>query len=396
MTYPPDEKTQKSLKFTLFFTFFVFAMLTNVIGAVTNILIKEFSLTLGEAGLISLSFFAAYGIASLPGGLLSHKYGCKKIYAAGVLLMTIGALFFGLLTTFSMLLLMSFTAGIGVTLIQVSANPLILHSGPKKDYPGNLNIVHSLFGLGSFLAPLVIMQLVAKDISWRYFYFLIVALSALLFLSVTKIKVPKDTKDTFTVKSILDHFRSISVISSFTALFFYVGIEMGIAVWLITYLETIRNIDPKTGACLLSFFWLLLAAGRLIGGHLLKKHTPRSLVTTFSILGALSFALGLYGNTTASIIFLPLVGFFCSILFPTIYSVAIENEKTGHSVVSGILFTAATGGAIIPYIIGAAGDIYGLTAGLSILFVSFLIVFLKGLSIRRTHADIEDAGADVV
>ncbi len=392
MTYSHD-KAQKNLKYTLFFTFFVFAMLTNVIGAITNILIKEYSLSLGDAGLITLSFFAAYGLASLPGGILAHKYGYKKIFQSGVLLMTIGALFFGLVGTFSMLLLMSFIAGIGVTLIQVSANPLVQYAGPKKDYPGNLSIVHSLFGLGSFLAPLIIMQLVAKDITWRYFYFLIVALSAIVFLSVTRIKVQKQAKDAFTIKSIFTHFKNLSIISSFIALFFYVGIEMGIAVWLITYLETIRGITPHTGAYLLSFFWLLLALGRFLGGRLLNTHTPKTLVTTFSILGAISLALALFGNTTISIIFLPLVGFFCSILFPTIYSVTIENQKNGHSVVSGILFTAVTGGAIIPCLIGITADTYGLTAGLSILFISFLVVFLKGLSIKRTHIDIEDAGA---
>ncbi len=387
------DKAQKNLKYTLLFTFFVIALLTNVIGAVTNILIKEYSLSLGNAGLITLSFFASYGLASLPAGVLAHKYGYKIIYATGVLLMTLGSLFFALVSTFNMLLMMSFIAGIGVTLIQVSINPLVQQA---KDYPRNLNIAQSLFGIGSFLAPLVIMQLVAKDIGWRYFYFMIVALSAIVFLSATKIKVQKQANDAFTIKSILNHFKDVSVISSFIALFFYVGVEMGAAVWLITYLETIRNIDPKTGAYLLSFYWLLLAIGRYLGGHLLKTHTPKTLVTTFSILGAISLALALFGNTTHSIIFLPLVGFSCSVLFPTIYSVTIENQKSGHSVVSGILWTAVIGGAMIPYLIGIIADAYGLTAGLSILFISFLVIFLKGLSIKRTHADIEDAGPDAI
>ena len=74
--------------------------------------------------------------------------------------------------------------------------------------------------------------------------------------------IQEQAEDTFTIKSILTHFKDISVISSFIALFFYVGIEMGIAVWLITYLETIRGITPHTGAYLLSFFWLLLEIGR--------------------------------------------------------------------------------------------------------------------------------------
>ncbi len=391
-----DEKTQKNLKYTLFFTFFIFAMLTNVIGAVTNILIKEYSLSLAEAGLITLSFFAAYGLASLPAGLLACRYGYKKIYVAGVFLMTVGALFFGLVGTFSMLLVMSFVAGVGVTFIQVSANPLVQYAGARKEYPGNLSIVHSLFGLGSFLAPIVIMQLVAKDISWRYFYFMIVALSVLVFLSVVKIKVPTNMQNSFTVKSIFNYFKNASVMSSFIALFFYVGIEMGVAVWLITYFEAVRGIGLQTGAYLLSFFWLLLAVGRYIGGHLLKKYSPKLLVTMFSILGALSLAIGLCGSTILSMIFLPLVGFFCSLLFPTIYSVTIENEKSGHSVVSGILFTAVIGGAIIPYLIGVISDAYGLRIGLSVLFISFLVVFLKGLSIRRAHADIEDAGADAI
>ena len=391
------DKAQRKLKYTLFFTFFVVAMITNVIGAITNVLIKEYSLSLGNAGLITLSFFAAYGLASLPAGLLAHKYGYKKIFITGVLLMITGALFFGLVGTFSMLLLMSFIAGTGVTLIQVSANPLVQQAGDKKDYPRNLNIVMSVFGLGSFLAPLIIMQLLAKDISWRYFYFLIVALSAIVFLSATKIKTQKHLPGAFAIKSIRHHFIDISVISSFIALFFYFGMELGVAVWLITYLETIKGISPHTGVYLLSFFWLLLAIGRYLGGHLLKTHTPKTLVTTFSLLGAISLAIALYANSTIlSMIFLPLVGFSCSLLFPTIYSVTIENQKSGHSIVSGILFTAVIGGAIIPYLIGIIADTHGLTAGLSILFISAIVIFLKGLSIKRTHADIDDAGLDSI
>lgn len=396
MTGELDRKSQKTLKYALFFTFFVLALLTNVIGAVTNILIKEFSLTLGQGGMLSLSFFAAFGLTSILSGFLSHRYGYKKILLAGILMMTVGAFFFGLVSSFTLLIAMSLLSGIGVTFIQVACNPLVRYAGPKKDYPVNLNLISSLFGLGSFLAPLIIMQFVAYDLGWRYFYFLIVALSALLFFTFMKTKAPNHIPGSFTLGSIVTHFKNISVITSFIALLFYVGLELGVAVWIITYLETIRGIDPQIGVYFLSLYWLLFGIGRYLGGHLLKKYTPKMLVTTFAVLGAASLALALYTTTALSLLFLPLVGFFCSILFPTIYSVTIGNEKSGHSVISGILFTAVIGGAITPYIIGIVSDIYGLTTGLSILFLNYVVIFTKGLSIKRAHVEIEEPAAETI
>ncbi|MFH1433200.1 MAG: MFS transporter, partial [archaeon] len=351
---------------------------------------------LGEAGLINLSFFAAYGLISLPAGLLAHRYGNKPVFALGILLMTIGALFFGLVRTFTLLLPMLLIAGIGVTFIQVAANPLAQYTGPKKDYARNLNIIHSLFGFGSLIAPIIVIKMVSSGMSWRYFYYLLVALSLILLYSALKIKVPAHIRDGFSAKSIISHFKNTSVITSFIALFFYVGIEAGLAVWLITYLETIKGIDPSTGVYFLSLFWLLLAVGRLGGSHLLKEHCPKTIITTFTLLGAISLALGLYGSAAMSMVFLPLIGLFYSVMFPTIYSVAIENEPHAHSVISGILFTAVIGGAIIPYLIGIAGDRYGLTAGLSIIFLGFLIILLKGLTIKSAHVCLEDAGAEEI
>lgn len=391
-----DAESQKELKNTLFVTFFVFAMLTNVIGAVTNIFIKEYGLTLAEASLLNLSFFITYGLLSLPGGLLTHNYGYKAVFAAGVLLMSVGALFFGLVDTFPLLLIMSFVAGAGVTFIQVAANPLIQHAAPQKDFVKNINVIHSLFGLGSFIAPLAIMKLVENNISWRYFYFIIVVVSLFLFFSVNKHKIPKFIPEDFSVSLIFRHFRSAIIITSFIALFFYVGIEVGIAVWIMTYLETVKGVDPGIAVFFLSLFWLMLAIGRLVGGRLLKNYQPRTVVTVFCGLGAVSFALGLYGTPIMGMIFLPMVGFFLSVIFPTIYSVAIETEKHHDSVVSGILFTAVIGGAIIPYIIGAVGDAYGLTAGLSLVFLGFAVIFLKGLTIERAHVDLDSCGAEEI
>ncbi len=114
-----------ALRRLIFMAFLVFAMVTNVLGAVTPLVIEKYGLTLAEGGMLTLSFFVAFGIASIPAGLFAERRGKKASMLLGIAFMFMGALSFLLSSQFPLLVLSTLVAGIGVTFIQVGANTLV-------------------------------------------------------------------------------------------------------------------------------------------------------------------------------------------------------------------------------------------------------------------------------
>ncbi len=379
------EDRYNALRNSIFLSFLVFAMVTNVLGAVTPLVIEKYDLTLAEGGLLTLSFFIAFGIASIPAGLFVESHGKKTSMLLGIALMFVGALSFPLSNQFILLLLSTLIAGIGVTFIQVGANTLVEDISVAGSYVKNLNITHAIFGLGSFSAPLLVAFLLKNGYDWRLAYLLFVVLCVPLFFITLGAEAPRHIADLqLNLKAIRTKLLDRELMSFALGLFLYVGTEVGIATWLVLFLKNERGMSMETGMLALSLFWALLAIGRYFGGHLTHKFSPRGVLSLFSIGAITCLALGLVGPGTLAIFLIPVVGFFLSVMFPTMFSVAIENTLSNKGIASGILTSAIVGGAIIPYAMGLIGDAYGLAASFSILFLSLGYILLRALAIRKT------------
>lgn len=380
-----------ALERSIFFAFLVFAMVTNVLGAITPLVIEKYNLNLAEGGLLTMSFFIAFGISSIPAGLFSDRCGKKASMLLGIALMFLGALAFCLSNQFILLIASTLIAGIGVTFIQVGANTLVEDISASGEYVKNLNITHAIFGLGSFSAPLMVALLLKMGYDWRLAYILFVVLCLPLFFMTFWAGAPKHVADhRLNLGALCNKLLYDRELMSFAfGLFLYVGVEMGIATWLILFLKTERGIGVQTGMLALSLFWAMLAIGRYFGGHLTHKFSPRSVLSCFSVGAMASLALGLLAPGAGAVFLIPAIGFFLSIMFPTMFSVAIENTKSGKGITSGILTSAIIGGAIIPYVMGLIGDRYGLAASFSILFLSLGYILLRALGIRKKRIDVE-------
>ncbi len=379
-----------ALKYSIFFAFLVFSMATNVLGAITPLVIEKYSLSLAQGGLLTLSFFIAFGISSIPAGLFADRHGKKAAMLLGIALMFLGSLAFLLGSEFILILASTLIAGIGVTFIQVGANTLVEDISARGEYVKNLNITHAIFGFGSFFIPLILGFLLKNGYDWRLAYLFFIVLCIPLFFATLKAKSPKHIVDyQLNIKALWNKLADKELMSVAFGLFLYVGTENGIATWLILFLKNERGIGIETGILSLSLFWAMLAIGRYFGGHLTHKHSPRAMLSLFSAGAILALALGLLAKGEISIYALPLIGFFLSIMFPTMFSVAIENTKANKGTASGILMSAGIGGAIIPYAMGVIGDKFGLMASFSILFLSLGYILIHALTIRRRHIEIE-------
>ena len=174
-------------------------------------------------------------------------------------------------------------------------------------------------------------------------------------------------------------FKQRTVILFFIAMVCYVGTEQGVANWISQFLYTYHGQDPqKVGAETVAYFWGLMTAGGILGLLLLKLMDSRIVLALFTGLAMVSLAAGLFGSLETALIAFPLVGFFASVLYPIIFSLALNSVTEHHGSFAGIIVTGIIGGAILPLIVGWLGDQLGLRIGMCFLFLSLGYIFSIG------------------
>src|SRR3954447_1834078 len=136
-------------------TFFVISFLTNVIGPLIPDMIKGFNLSLTLVALLPFAFFIAYGVMSIPTGMLVEKYKEKKIMIAGFVVAFFGSLLLALAPNYLTAVLSLFLIGSGMAMLQVVINPLLRTSGGEEHYAFNSVLAQLIFGAASFISPMV-------------------------------------------------------------------------------------------------------------------------------------------------------------------------------------------------------------------------------------------------
>jgi fucose permease len=195
----------------------------------------------------------------------------------------------------------------------------------------------------------------------------------------------------------LDLLKNPVVVLFFIAIFSYVGTEQGVANWVSQFLLEYHQYDPQTtGAKEVAYFWGLMTAGGLLGLVLLKIMDSRKVLIGFTLLAIISLTVGLFSSGPVALIAFPLVGFFASVMYPIIFSLALNSLKEHHGAFSGILLTGVIGGAVIPLIIGWMGDHLGLRSGMFFLYLTLGYILSVGFwarpiisnkTIQRVHKE---------
>ncbi len=387
----------------VFLVFFVISFLTNILGPIIPDIIQSFDLSIGLAGFLPFAFFVAYGVMSIPSGLLLEKYTEKPVMLAAFILAFMGAMLFALVPVFPIALLSLFLIGIGMAMLQVVINPLLRQAGGEAHFAFNSVMAQLVFGAASFLSPLlysylvtrihtddssslitVLNKLVATDLKWVSLYWVFAIIALLMVLVIKLVKFPKVTlREDEKIETGLAFKNLLSnryVLLFFIGIFAYVGTEQGIANWTSKFLQEYHGVDPATtGATIISYFWGLLTIGCLLGLVLLKVMDSRWVLILFTGGAILSLAFALYGPENVALVAFPLTGFFASVMWSVIFSLALNSVAHHHGTFSGILCTGIAGGAIVPLIIGWLGEIIGLQAAMTFLFITLGYILSIGL-----------------
>jgi len=380
----------------IFLIFFVISFLTNILGPLIPDIIDSFVLSLTLAGFLPFSFFVAYGVMSIPAGALVEKYGEKPVMVASFVLAVIGSLLFATFPYFSIAMVSLFLIGIGMAMLQVAINPLLRTAGGEEHFAFNSVMAQLIFGAASFLSPQVysylvknlqnqtgganfiirtLTKVVPPDLPWisLYWVFAVIALvmvGVLLSARLPRVELKEDER-AGAWESYKELIKNKYVVLFFIGIFAYVGTEQGVANWISKFLSTYHGFNPQVeGADAVSFFWGLMTAGCLLGLLLLKLLDSRKVLIGFSIAAIITLSCALFGSAGVSLYAFPLVGFFASVMWSIIFSLALNSVEKHHGSFSGILCTGIVGGAIVPLIVGVLGDLVGLRFGMIFLYLT--------------------------
>jgi fucose permease len=320
-------------------TFFVISFMTNVTGPLIPDMIKGFKLSLTLVSLLPFAFFIAYGAVSIPTGMLLEKFKEKKIMAASFVVALVGSMILALSPNYLSAVGSLFFIGCGMAMLQVVINPLLRTAGGEENYAFYSVLAQLIFGLASFVSPLVYSTLVLKlnqsgeqegifgllskvvpaELPWISLYFLFVVICFVMFFVILLSKFPKvelnNDEKAGLWETHLKLFKQRTVILFFIAMVCYVGTEQGVANWISQFLYTYHGQDPqKVGAETVAYFWGLMTAGGILGLLLLKLMDSRIVLALFTGLAMVSLAAGLFGSLQIALIAFPLVGTVCSLL----------------------------------------------------------------------------------
>ena len=396
--------------------FFIWGFITCLNDILIPHLKSVFELTYTQAMLIQFCFFAAYFVVSVPSGYLVEKIDYKGGIIAGLSIAGIGCLLFypaASQHSYPLFLAALFVLASGITLLQVAANPYVTILGAPETASSRLTMTQAFNSLGTTIAPyfgsLFILSAAVKtaeDIKLldanqlssyqtaqaaavQNPYLFIAALLFFIAIIFALIKLPNikviDQKPDQSVASSIDnqHYSAWGynhLVLGAIAIFLYVGGEVCIGSFLINFMgePAIAGLAENEAGKYVSFYWGGAMVGRFIGAAVMQKIHPGK-VLVFNALAATCLVL-ITINSSGSIAMWAIlsVGLFNSIMFPTIFSLAISGLGSHTGQGSGILCAAIVGGAILPVIQGLFADQIGIQAAFFIPVLCYLYISYYG------------------
>lgn len=399
MNHSPS-KTPTALVAAVVALFFVWGGITSLNDILIPRLKAQFVLDYAEAMLIQFAFFMAYALISVPAGRWVRRLGYGRGIVLGLLVMAAGCLMFlpaagfGLYAAF---LLALFVLAGGITILQVAANPLIAQLGSPETAHSRLTFAQAFNSLGTTVFPLVGAQLMLSSgsgsgqdevtaVEHSYLAIaLLLGLMALAFGQLARGRWQGEEADQARVVASLHLLREPRLGFGVLAMFLYVGAEVAIGSLLVNYLMQPQTLalDERSAGSYVALYWAGAMLGRFLGAGLLRLFRPGYVLACASVGAAALTLLSAASSGLLSAGALVAVGLMNAIMFPTIFSLAVEGlgERTPQG--SGLVCMAIVGGAIVPVAVGALADASSLAASLLIPALCYACIAVYGRAMGR-------------
>ena len=387
--------------------FFMLGFITCLNDILIPHLKAIFNLNYTQAMLVQFCFFTAYAGMSIPMSKLVEKMGYKAGIIGGFLIAALGCILFypaAASASYPIFLGALFILASGIVLLQVAGNPYVTLLAPKGKESVMLTLIQAFNSLATTVAPPIGAALIFVDAtasqaerisSVQMPYLGLAGFMILLSVLIGLIKLP-DARQIAAAQTESNHDGKTSVwqykhmVLGTIGIFCYVGAEVAIGSLMVNVLEHTAGLDHDKAAGYLSIYWGGMMVGRFIGAGLMNKIAPNKYLAfnASMAVGLLLLAIAANGGAVTQWALL-LIGFFNSIMFPTIFSLGTKGLSKFTGAASGIISTAIVGGALIPVLQGLVIDNVGLMISYVIPAVCYVyIVFFatQGYKADETSA----------
>jgi FHS family L-fucose permease-like MFS transporter len=374
--------------------FFLFGFITALNMALVPHLRAIFHLKYAWAMLAESAFYLAYLVFSSPASKLIEVVGYKWTMVTSMCIQVVGCLLLipaARHVSFPLFLVAVFVLGAGVTTLQTSANPYIAILGPEHSAPIRLNLAQAFNSIGTMLAPLVAGAYILTDPAKQFTsariadtvrvpYMLIAGALLMLAIILAFIRIPGFPTQR-TGKSIFSggiwHFKH--TVLGALGIFLFVGVEVGLAALAINFFKAQGMSNTRTASLLVSLYWFGTLVGRLLASWLLTRLRSDRMLAACGFAAAALLVVSIFAHGQWAIWPIVLCGFFNSIMFPNIFALGIAGLGPMTSTGSGLMTAAISGGAVIPYLLGALADRVGLQRSLVLGVLCYLYIGYYGL-----------------
>ena len=388
------------LAFTVMTTvFFMWGFITCMNDILIPHLKGLFDLNYTQAMLIQFCFFGAYFVCSVPAGRIVHRIGYKRGVIVGLMIAGVGALMFYPAAEFAqywLFLAALFVLASGITLLQVAANPYVVALGPEQTSASRLNLAQAFNSLGTTVAPLIGSALILSAVAGAAdpvaeanavkgpYIVLALALFAiaigLAFMKLPAMMEVVEEEGVSSASTLADALSFRHLMLGTIAIFVYVGGEVSIGSFLVNFLgeSDVAGLSEAKAGQYVAFYWGGAMVGRFIGSALMTRVSPGLLLAIHAALAVLLVATAATASGTLAMYSILAVGLCNSIMFPTIFTLALQGLGRHTSAGSGALCLAIVGGALVPLLQGALADAVNLRVAFVVPLLCYVYICWYG------------------
>jgi len=400
--------------------FFLWALTSNLIPTLIPHLKKACRLTDFQSAFIDSAYWIAYFVIAIPAGLVMKKFGYKKAIIAGLLIAATGTFLFypaAEQRTFAFFLAALFIVASGMAFLETAANPYMTILGPPETAPQRLNFAQAFNGLGAFISAFFLSKVIlsgreisdevlskmssvdanalltneAKSVQVPYLIIGFVLLAvAIIFIATRFPTEQKEVEADNSIHKKFNLFQHKNLLLGIAAQFFYVGAQVCISSFFIRYANYAAGLGELDAATYLGFLLMGFMIGRYVGTFLMQYIQPAKLLAMYSIANIILLVVIVFVGGKVSIYALIGVEFFMSIMFPTIFSLAIHGQGEKTKMASSYIVMSIVGGAVFPVIMGKVSDMFDIQLAYIVPGVCFFIVLYFAIKVKTNNDAIKE------
>lgn len=377
-----------SLKKTLpVFMSFIVMGFVDIVGVATGFIKKDFGLTDNIAQLIPSMALFWFFVLSVPSGILQDKFGKKRMLNIGMLLTGLGMVIPLIHYSFPIMLAAFIILGIGNTIVQVSANPLLHDVVPREKYSSYMSLTQFIKAIVSLLGPVITTLMAAMFGNWKLVFAVYALTSALaiIWLYFTQIEELKSGSDAATFKSCFSLLKSKFIVVMVLGIFMLVGCDVAMNSNIANFLQSQFGLTLERASLGISLYFTALMIGRFSGAVILNWISARRFLLLTAIIALASLvAMIVAPSILVAQIAIFMVGLGSANLFPLIFSIAVEKMPDRSNEVSGLMIMAVSGGAFLPPVMGMISTSVGVKASFLVLILAMMYLVSAGVySLRK-------------